>query len=72
MQDSFGGEYIGINLTIKYHIYIRIVSLATINFSLDGMRLLIEGGFNFRPILNIVIRIDGSTEDSFMKGACHL
>ena len=62
----------GINLTIKYRIYIQIVSSATINFSLDGMWLLIESGFNFGPILNIVVRIDGSTEDSFMKRACHL
>ena len=59
---------------LLYTVFIRIVSAATINFSLAWVRLLIEGGsysraafINFGPIPHSVIRKNCSTEDWFMK-----
>ena len=57
-------------------VFIRIVAVATINFSLAWVRLLIEGGsysrvafIYFRPILDGIVHEDYSTEDWFAKTA---
>ena len=57
-----------------YTVFIRIVTVATINFSLAWVRLLIEGSsysraafVNFGSIPHSVLHKKGSTEDWFMK-----
>ena len=55
-------------------VFIQIVAMATINFSLAWVQLLIEGGscskaafINFGSIPHSVLHKIGSTEDCFMK-----
>ena len=61
-------------LLITITVFIRIVAAATINFSLDWVRLLIEGGsysraafINFGPMLSGVVHKNRSTEDWLKK-----
>ena len=44
MDHSGSREALDFSLTRVYTVFIRIVAAATINFSVAGVRLLIEGG----------------------------
>ena len=57
----------------KYTMFIRIVAAATTNFSLAGVRLLIEGGFiNFEAIPHDAIHKIVALKGWFMRTALQI